>query len=69
MAEPLTDRLGRLAGLARTVIYGRLEDEKPFSTVRWLVEYEDHLLRLMRDAGLPTRTRTGSWRSRRNAST
>jgi len=54
MAEPLTDRLGRLAGLARTVIYGRLEDEKPFSTVRWLVEYEDHLLRLMRDAGLPT---------------
>jgi tRNA A-37 threonylcarbamoyl transferase component Bud32/membrane-associated phospholipid phosphatase len=40
--------------LARTVIYGRLEDEKPFSTVRRLVEYEDHLLRLMRDAGLPT---------------
>ena len=40
--------------LARTVIYGRLEDEKPFSTVRRLAEYEDHLLRLMRDAGLPT---------------
>jgi tRNA A-37 threonylcarbamoyl transferase component Bud32/membrane-associated phospholipid phosphatase len=39
---------------ARTVVYGRLEDEKPFSTVRRLVEYEDHLLRLMRDAGLPT---------------
>jgi tRNA A-37 threonylcarbamoyl transferase component Bud32/membrane-associated phospholipid phosphatase len=39
---------------ARFVIYGRLEDEKPFSTVRRLVEYEDHLLRLMRDAGLPT---------------
>jgi tRNA A-37 threonylcarbamoyl transferase component Bud32/membrane-associated phospholipid phosphatase len=38
----------------RAVIYGRLEDEKPFSTVRRLVEYEDHLLRLMRDAGLPT---------------
>jgi tRNA A-37 threonylcarbamoyl transferase component Bud32 len=34
--------------------YGRLEDEKPFSTVRRLVEYEDHLLRLLRDAGLPT---------------
>ena len=39
---------------SRAVIYGRLEDEKPFSTVRRLVEYEDHLLRLMRDAGLPT---------------
>jgi len=38
----------------RAVIYGRLEDEKPFSTVRRLVEYEDHLLRLTRDAGLPT---------------
>ena len=38
----------------RAVVYGRLEDEKPFSTVRRLVEYEDHLLRLMRDAGLPT---------------
>ncbi|MGE5291221.1 MAG: RIO1 family regulatory kinase/ATPase [Micromonosporaceae bacterium] len=39
---------------ARLVIYGRLEDEKPFSSVRRLVEYEDHMLRLMRDAGLPT---------------
>jgi tRNA A-37 threonylcarbamoyl transferase component Bud32 len=47
-------RADRWYKLARTVIYGRLEDEKPFSTVRRLVEYEDHLLRLMRDAGLPT---------------
>jgi tRNA A-37 threonylcarbamoyl transferase component Bud32 len=47
-------RSDRWYKLARTVIYGRLEDEKPFSTVRRLVEYEDHLLRLMRDAGLPT---------------
>jgi tRNA A-37 threonylcarbamoyl transferase component Bud32 len=38
---------------ARMVLYGRLEDEKPFSTVRRLVEYEDHLLRLLRDAHLP----------------
>jgi tRNA A-37 threonylcarbamoyl transferase component Bud32 len=45
-------RSDRWYKLARTVIYGRLEDEKPFSTVRRLVEYEDHLLRLMRDAGL-----------------
>ena len=47
-------RSDRWTKLARTVIYGRLEDEKPFNTVRRLVEYEDHLLRLMRDAGLPT---------------
>ena len=47
-------RSDRWYKLARTVIYGRLEDEKPFSTVRRLAEYEDHMLRLMRDAGLPT---------------
>jgi tRNA A-37 threonylcarbamoyl transferase component Bud32 len=47
-------RSDRLYKLARTVVYGRLEDEKPFSTVRRLVEYEDHMLRLMRDARLPT---------------
>jgi tRNA A-37 threonylcarbamoyl transferase component Bud32 len=40
--------------LARTVRYGRLEDERPFNAVRRLVEYEDHMLRVMRDAGLPT---------------
>ena len=47
-------RSDRWYKLARTVVYGRLEDEKPFSTVRRLVEYEDHMLRLMHDAGLPT---------------
>jgi tRNA A-37 threonylcarbamoyl transferase component Bud32/membrane-associated phospholipid phosphatase len=47
-------RSDRWYKLAREVIYGRLEDEKPFSTVRRLAEYEDHMLRLMRDAGLPT---------------
>jgi tRNA A-37 threonylcarbamoyl transferase component Bud32 len=47
-------RSDRWYKLTRTVLYGRLEDEKPFSTVRRLVEYEDHLLRLLRDAGLPT---------------
>ena len=40
--------------MSRMILYGRLEDEKPFSTVRRLVEYEDHMLRLLRDAGLPT---------------
>jgi tRNA A-37 threonylcarbamoyl transferase component Bud32/membrane-associated phospholipid phosphatase len=47
-------RSDRWYKLGRTVLYGRLEDEKPFSSVRRLVEYEDHMLRLLRDAGLPT---------------
>lgn len=47
-------RSDRWYKFVRTIRYGRLEDEKPFSTVRRLVEYEDHLLRLLRDAGLPT---------------
>jgi tRNA A-37 threonylcarbamoyl transferase component Bud32/membrane-associated phospholipid phosphatase len=46
-------RSDRWYKLARTVLYGRLEDERPFNTVRRLVEYEDHMLRIMRDAGLP----------------
>ena len=40
--------------LARTVLYGRLEDERPFNAVRRLVQYEDHMLRVMRDAGIRT---------------
>jgi tRNA A-37 threonylcarbamoyl transferase component Bud32 len=47
-------RADRSYKLSRMVLYGRLEDEKPFSTVRRLVEYEDHMLRLLRDARLPT---------------
>lgn len=47
-------RSDRLYKLIRSIRYGRLEDEKPFSTVRRLVEYEDHLLRLFRDLALPT---------------
>jgi tRNA A-37 threonylcarbamoyl transferase component Bud32 len=46
-------RSDRWYKLGRTVLYGRLEDERPFNTVRRLVEYEDHMLRVMRDAGLP----------------
>ena len=38
----------------RTILYGRLEDEAPFQTVRRLVQYEDYALRLMRDAGVAT---------------
>jgi tRNA A-37 threonylcarbamoyl transferase component Bud32/membrane-associated phospholipid phosphatase len=47
-------RSDRSYKLARTILYGRLEDEHPFHSVRALVEYEDYLLRVMRDAGLPT---------------
>ena len=52
-------RSDRAYKLARMVLYGRLEDEKPFSTVRRLVEYEDHMLRLLHDAGLPVPTPYG----------
>ena len=47
-------RSDRWYKFVRTIVYGRLEDEKPFSTVRRLTEYEDHMLRLARDSGLPT---------------
>jgi tRNA A-37 threonylcarbamoyl transferase component Bud32/membrane-associated phospholipid phosphatase len=45
-------RSDRSYKLGRTLLYGRLEDETSFSTVRRLVQYEDYVLRLMRDAGL-----------------
>jgi membrane-associated phospholipid phosphatase len=47
-------RADRWYKLGRTLLYGRLEDETSFNTVRRLVQYEDYLLRLMQDAGLPT---------------
>jgi tRNA A-37 threonylcarbamoyl transferase component Bud32 len=47
-------RSDRWYKLTRAVVYGRLEDERPFNTVRRLVEYEDHMLRVASDAGLPT---------------
>src|SRR5205823_4385041 len=37
----------------RTIMYGRLEDEFPFQTVRRFVEYEDYTLRLMGSLELP----------------
>jgi membrane-associated phospholipid phosphatase len=39
--------------LGRTLLYGRLEDEQPFHSVRRLVQYEDYVLHLLTDAGLP----------------
>jgi hypothetical protein len=47
-------RADRSYKLGRELLYGRLEDEKPFNTVRRLVQQEDYALRLCRDAGLPT---------------
>jgi tRNA A-37 threonylcarbamoyl transferase component Bud32 len=46
-------RSDRWYKLGRTLLYGRLEDEKAFNTVRRLVQYEDYMLRVMHDAGLP----------------
>ncbi|HEY4603992.1 MAG TPA: phosphatase PAP2 family protein [Blastococcus sp.] len=46
-------RSDRSYKLVRTLLYGRLEDEKPYHSVRRLVQYEDYVLRLMSDAGLP----------------
>jgi membrane-associated phospholipid phosphatase/tRNA A-37 threonylcarbamoyl transferase component Bud32 len=39
--------------LGRTLLYGRLEDEQPFHSVRRLVQYEDYVLHLLTAAGLP----------------
>jgi membrane-associated phospholipid phosphatase len=46
-------RSDRWYKMGRTLLYGRLEDEATFPSVRRLVEYEDYLLRLMAAAGLP----------------
>ncbi len=47
-------RADRWYKLWRTILYGSLEDEHPFQTVRRLVEYEDYALRLLRDSGIAT---------------
>ncbi len=52
-------RADRWYKLGRTILYGRLEDEKPFQSVRRLVQYEDYALRVMRDAGVPTAASLG----------
>jgi membrane-associated phospholipid phosphatase/tRNA A-37 threonylcarbamoyl transferase component Bud32 len=45
-------RADRWYKLGRTLLYGRLEDEKPYNTVRRLVQQEDYALRLMYGAGV-----------------
>jgi hypothetical protein len=47
-------RADRWYKLGRTILYGRLEDETPFQSVRRLVEYEDYTSRLLQDIGIPT---------------
>ena len=46
-------RADRWYKLGRTILYGKLEDETPFQTVRRFVEYEDYALRLMEDLDMP----------------
>jgi hypothetical protein len=45
-------RADRWYRVGRTLLYGQLEDEVPFTSVRRLVEYEDYALRLLDDAGI-----------------
>ena len=47
-------RSDRWYKLGRELLYGRLEDEKPFHTVRRLVQQEDYALHKLHLAGLPT---------------
>jgi tRNA A-37 threonylcarbamoyl transferase component Bud32 len=47
-------RADRSYKLGRALLYGRLEDEKPFNTVRRFVQQEDYALALMQRAGLPS---------------
>ena len=47
-------RADRWYKLGRTILYGSLEDEHPFQTVRRLVEYEVYALRLPQDIGVRT---------------
>jgi len=46
-------RSDRWYKFGRELLYGRLEDEKPFNTVRRLVQQEDYALRVVREAGAP----------------
>jgi tRNA A-37 threonylcarbamoyl transferase component Bud32/membrane-associated phospholipid phosphatase len=46
-------RADRSYKLGRTILYGALEDEAPFQSVRRFVEYEDYTLLRLHDAGIP----------------
>jgi hypothetical protein len=59
-------RADRWYKLWRTVLYGSLEDEVPFKSVRRLVTYEDYVLRLLDDIG-PNRPLRPGGHARSNA--
>jgi tRNA A-37 threonylcarbamoyl transferase component Bud32/membrane-associated phospholipid phosphatase len=46
-------RADRSYKLGRTILYGALEDEAPFQSVRRFVEYEDYTLLRLHHAGIP----------------
>jgi tRNA A-37 threonylcarbamoyl transferase component Bud32/membrane-associated phospholipid phosphatase len=46
-------RADRSYKIGRTILYGTLEDEKSYNSVRRLVQYEDYVLRVMYDSGIP----------------
>jgi tRNA A-37 threonylcarbamoyl transferase component Bud32 len=46
-------RADRSYKLSRAILYGALEDEAPFQTVRRFVEYEDYALLLFNHLGIP----------------
>ncbi len=46
-------RSDRSYKLGRTLLYGRLEDEQRFTSVRRLVQHEDYMLHVMRRVGIP----------------
>jgi hypothetical protein len=52
-------RADRWYKLSRIVLYGSLEDEASFQSVRRFVEYEDYTLRLMTDEGIRVPTPQG----------
>ena len=47
-------RADRWYKIARTILYGSLEDEVSFASVRRLVEYEDYILLKLQEAELPS---------------
>ena len=54
VAAVILVRADRSYKLGRALLYGRLEDEKPFNTVKRLVQQEDYAPVLMQRAGLPS---------------
>jgi tRNA A-37 threonylcarbamoyl transferase component Bud32 len=46
-------RADRSYKIGRTILYGTLEDEKSYNSVRRLVQYEDYMMRVMHDFGIP----------------